>query len=149
VTLARLRTAASAAVLAGALALAPAAAQAKPAGAKCAKGTAKQKKSCAKGHAKPTTKSQSRTAPAPSGTTTTTRSAADPAATGPIATTGHLTNPAQQCRAEQHADAPGFTRAYGTGPKGANAFGRCVAQKAAAQGDPFGGDAAAAAPATD
>lgn len=147
VNLRRLRTAVSAALLAGALALVPAAAQAKSGqGAKCGKGHAKHQKAvgkaCAKSHDKAGTTSPSRTA-APQPRPTTSPRPAD-ATTGPVASMGHTNNPAQQCRAEQHADAAAFAQAYGGDRHGGNAFGTCVAQKSAAQGDADGADSGGA-----
>jgi len=46
--------------------------------------------------------------------------------------TAHM-NAAKECKAERQADAPGFATTYGTGPKGRNAFGKCVSQKAKAK----------------
>src|SRR3954453_623637 len=40
------------------------------------------------------------------------------------------TNASQQCRTEQAGDPAAFTTKYGTGPKGRDAFGKCVSQKA-------------------
>ncbi|HLY47976.1 MAG TPA: hypothetical protein VKR21_02170 [Solirubrobacteraceae bacterium] len=42
-------------------------------------------------------------------------------------------NAAKQCRSEQSSDAAAFKAKYGTGAQKANAFGRCVSQKARAQ----------------
>ena len=41
----------------------------------------------------------------------------------------------KSCKAERDADAAAFTKKYGTGKKGANAFGRCVSSTAKAKGD--------------
>ena len=45
-------------------------------------------------------------------------------------------NAAHACRAEQKADSAGFASHYGTGAAKANAFGRCVSQKAKAAQHP-------------
>jgi hypothetical protein len=43
------------------------------------------------------------------------------------------TNAAKECKAERTADPAKFATDYGTGPKGRNAFGKCVSQKAKAK----------------
>jgi hypothetical protein len=43
------------------------------------------------------------------------------------------TNAAKECKAEETADAAAFTKKYGTGKKGANAYGKCVSGKAKAK----------------
>ncbi len=43
------------------------------------------------------------------------------------------TNAAKQCQAERAADEAAFTKKYGTGKNGANAYGKCVSGKAKAQ----------------
>jgi hypothetical protein len=43
------------------------------------------------------------------------------------------TNAAKECKAERQLDPEAFTEAYGTGPKGRNAFGKCVSRKAKAK----------------
>jgi hypothetical protein len=42
-------------------------------------------------------------------------------------------NAAQECKAERSADPAAFAQKYGTGNHGANAFGKCVSQKAQAK----------------
>ena len=39
-------------------------------------------------------------------------------------------NAAKECKAERELDPAAFTETYGTGPKGRNAFGKCVSKKA-------------------
>ncbi len=43
------------------------------------------------------------------------------------------TNAAKECKAERTADPAQFAADYGTGPKGRNAFGKCVSKKAKAK----------------
>jgi hypothetical protein len=43
------------------------------------------------------------------------------------------TNAAKECKAEETADTAAFTAKYGTGKKGANAYGKCVSGKAKAK----------------
>jgi len=43
------------------------------------------------------------------------------------------TNAAKECKAERTANAAQFATDYGTGPKGRNAFGKCVSKKAKAK----------------
>ena len=42
-------------------------------------------------------------------------------------------NAAKECKAERELDPAAFTETYGTGPKGRNALGKCVSQKAKAK----------------
>lgn len=53
-------------------------------------------------------------------------------------------NAATACRTERAADPAAFTMKYGTGQHGANAFGKCVSQKARAQAATAAKDAVAA-----
>jgi hypothetical protein len=46
---------------------------------------------------------------------------------------GAKLNAAQACKAEKAADPAAFTAKYGTGKKGANAYGKCVSQQARAK----------------
>jgi hypothetical protein len=43
------------------------------------------------------------------------------------------TNAAKECKEEREADSAAFAEEYGTGPKGRNALGKCVSEKAKAK----------------